>query len=164
MGIPGNEAVDKLVGEVHPPPFTDCNPQMPAFFSYLWSEITCKLHAADCQSHIHPQHLNKLTPGYGNNIPSRHITTILLKLTLNSTKIPIKHFQSVSITCMAWLFCLLSRYAPIGRYQQKMRSKHKWPYVCPCSINSPKGDGFEASFTMAVQMHKHILYQCLLYY
>ena len=45
-----------------------------------------------------------------------------------------------------------------------MRSKHKQPYACPCGINPPEGDGFEAGFTTAVQMREHILYQCPLYY
>ena len=92
------------------------------------------------------------------------ISKILQKLTPNSAKTLVKHFQGVSISRMAQFFHLLCGHAPIGQYHQKMRSKHEQPYMCPCGINPPQGDSFEAGFTMTVQTCEHILYQCPLYY
>ena len=164
MDIPGNKAIDKLVGEVWAPPHAVCLEQTPATFSFLWAEITHKLHTSDLHSQIHPQHPDKLASGFSLDIPAGCISKILQRLTPNSAKTPIRHFQSISISHMAWFFRLLCRHAPIGRYRQKMRSKHEQPYACPCGINPPQGDGFEAGFTMAIQMREHILYQCPLYY
>lgn len=48
--IPGNKAVDKLVGEVWAPPHSTHLAQTLATFSFLWAEITCKLHMADALS------------------------------------------------------------------------------------------------------------------
>lgn len=146
------------------PPHATRAVQTPTSFAFLWAEITRKLLAADAHSHVHPQHPEKLAPGYGSNIPSGRITKIIQTLTPNSAKTPIKRFQSVSIMCMARFFHLLCGHAPIGRYHQKMRSKHEQPYACPCGINPPEGDGFEAGFTTTIQTREHILYQCPLYY
>ena len=162
--IPGNEAVDKLVGEVRAPPHASRLEQTPASFSFLWAEITRKLHNTDLRSRIHPQRPDRLAPDSGQDIPTGRTPKILQNLTPNSAKTPIRRFQSVSISRMARFFCLLCGHTPIGRYRQKMRSKHEQPYACPCGINPPEGDGFEAGFTTAVQTCEHILYQCLLYY
>ena len=156
-GVPGNEAVDKLVGEVRVPYNITSYPTSLAF---LRTRITRTLSEQDRASRRHRTDVERVAPHVGKRIPPGLTARALIELTHTSTKHFMKKYgRYVSITRYARFCCLLCDHAPTGGYRLRMRSKHGEPITCPCGTTPTEAHPNR----YVIQSRSHILNDCPLY-
>ncbi|KAI1785249.1 hypothetical protein LXA43DRAFT_1100525 [Ganoderma leucocontextum] len=88
-GVPGNEAIDELVGDVRTPSYADIE-VIPTSLAFLRAKITRDITETDLRSRTHPQHPDHLAAHMGHDIPKGCIMQVIQKLTHVSKNSPIR--------------------------------------------------------------------------
>ncbi|KAI1798490.1 hypothetical protein LXA43DRAFT_1088594 [Ganoderma leucocontextum] len=157
-GVPGNKAIDELVGAVQTPSYADIE-VIPTSLAFLRAKITCDITETNLRSRTHPQHPDRLAAHMGHDIPKGRITQVIQQLTHVSKNSPIRRWKQIGINRMSRLFRAITGHTPIGKFQMKMREKHHEPTFCPCGYNPQAEPG-----THSIQDFEHILIKCPFYF